>query len=66
MTNDELATAFQDLFTQAHAAVDALPDDHTKVVAQRLLSMFHNAGNVFASHLSDNDVIQPMAGTDKP
>ncbi len=66
MTADELATAFQDLFTEAHAQVDALPDDHVKTVADRLLSMFHRAGEVFAAHAVDSDLIQPLEGTNKP
>ncbi len=66
MTNDELATAFQDLFTDAHAKVDALDDGQIKTTANRLLSMFHHAGEVFAAHAVDNDLIQPLDGTNKP
>jgi hypothetical protein len=66
MTNDQLANAFADLFTEAHTKVGALDDGQVKTTATRLLSMFHHAGEVFAAHAVDNSLIQPMDGTNKP
>lgn len=66
MTNDELAEAFTDLFTEAHAKVDALPEGGAKIRAQRLLAVFHHAGTVFAQHCADEGEIQPFDGTNKP
>jgi len=66
MTNDELKQVFIDAFAEAHAKVNALPDAPTKTRTERLLAMFHHAGNVFAEHLSDEGEIQPYDGTNKP
>lgn len=66
MTNDELKSYFETGFSELHAKVDALPDGHDKVQAQRLAAMFHHAGNVFAEHVSDMGEIQPFDGTSKP
>lgn len=66
MTNDELAAAFVALFEEAHAKVNALPDGPGKTRAQRLLDMFHHAGNVFAQHCVDEGEIKPLEGTNKP
>jgi hypothetical protein len=66
MTNDQLMAAFTANFAELHAKVDALPDAPGKVEAQRLASMFHHAGNVFAAHVSDMGEVQPFDGTNKP
>lgn len=66
MSNDDLVAEFEALFVEAHARVDALDDGQVKTTAGRLLDMFHHAGNVFASHCSDNGLIGPFDGTNKP
>lgn len=66
MTNDELMAVFAGAFTEAHARVTELPNGPDKTQAQRLLAMFHHAGNVFAEHASNMGAIQPFDGTSKP
>lgn len=66
MSNDELKEAFIANFAEAHAKVEALPDGGAKTRAQRLLAMFHHAGEVFAAHLVDEGEIQPLDGSAKP
>ena len=66
MTNEEIKSGFVALFAEAHAAVDALEEGHSKTTAQRLLSMFHHAGEVFADHAIDEGAVTPFDGTDKP
>lgn len=66
MTNDELVAYFTAGFTELHAKVDALPVGPVRTRAQRLLSVFHHAGNVLAEHCADEGEIQPFDGTNKP
>lgn len=66
MTSQEVADAFQGLFDAAHAYVDSLPDGPEKLRANRLLRVFHGAGEAFADHLAERGVIRPLDGTSKP
>lgn len=66
MTNEELKARFLEDFAELHAKVDALPDGPQKTRAQRLLDMFHKAGEIFLDHCVDLGEVQPLGLTDKP
>lgn len=64
LTNDELADAVKDLFTELHARHDALSAGPFKSRSGRLLKVAHGAFDALKDHCVDDEVISPMSGGD--